>query len=194
MKTLFIPLIKKEKLNKLPLAKLPSTIYIVYAIQYKKIAQEAREELIKHGKKISGFSQVLGCTKLKSKHPFLLFADGSFHAENLLSQDNQVYLFDNYNLIKLNKQSDNNKGKLSKLYSANKLGILISTKPGQYNIKEAKKVKEKLKKQNKKAYLFLADNLNISELENFDIDFCLNTACPGLEKESNKIMNSVDIA
>ena len=195
MKTLFIPLIKKEQLNKPALQaaidKLPSTIYIAYTIQYKQIAEQAKAELEKT-REIIGFSQVLGCSKLKV-NSILLIADGSFHASNLLQQGNQVYLFDNHSLIKLELQDNNNKAKLNKLYSSNKLGILLSTKPGQLNLNQARKTKNKLKEQNKKAYFFLADNINLDELENFDVDFWINTACPGLEKDSKNILNATKI-
>jgi len=196
MKIMFIPLIKKEKFNKEKinqLNKLPDIIDIVYIIQYKKLAEQIRDYLKKTGKKIVGFSQVLGCSELKTKETILLIGDGNFHAYNLLEQGNQVYLFDNHNLQKLNKEENNNKGKINKLYSADKIGILISTKPGQYNITEINKIKSKDFLGSKKIYLFLADNINTAEFENFDIDFWINTACPGLSKDSFNILNSKKI-
>jgi len=193
-KTLFIPLIKKEKLNKEALKNqlinIPNTIYIAYAIQYKKIAYQLKKELSKTHK-ISGIQQVLGCTTLKSKQPALLLADGAFHANNLLSQDNEVYLFDNHSLTKLKKQLK--QGKLSKFYSSDKIGILISTKSGQYHFKQTQKVKEKLTKQNKKTYLFLSDIINTGEFENFNTDFWVNTACPGISSDYKKLINAQDI-
>ena len=193
MKTLFIPLFKKEEFNSknLNLNKLPDTIYITYTIQYRKIAEKAREALQEKGKKSLGFQQVLGCTALKINSPILLISDGSFHAANLLSQDNEVYLFDNYSLTRLSQQKTISR--LNKLYSSDKIGVIISQKPGQYNAKEAGRIKSKLLNQGKQAYFFLADNINTTDLENFDIDFWLNTACPGLMSDRKKIINSAEI-
>ena len=182
---LFIPLIKKENLNKntFDLSKLPKQVYLAYTIQFKKIAEQVRMLLMKNKISIAGFSQVLGCTPLKSTSPILLISEASFNANNLLEKGNKVWLFNNHTLIKLKPLKQANK--LNKFYHANTIGILVSTKQGQYN-KEAIKLKKTLKKP---SYLFLADNINLAELENFNIDFWVNTACPRLAGDCNKIIN-----
>jgi len=198
-KTIFIPAIKKINLNKTKLkanlSKLPNTIYILYTIQYKKIAQQIRTYLSNKGKKIIGFSQILGCSKLKTNKPLLLISEARFHALNLLNQNksNQIYIFNNYNLTKLSKKDLSElelkqRRKLNLFYNSKKLGILISLKPGQLYLDKALKLKQKLRKE-KKTYLFLTDNININEFENFNLDLFVNTACPRLEEDSMKIIN-----
>lgn len=62
--------------------------------------------------------------------------------------------------------------------NANKIGILVSSKPGQNRMKEAEKLKKKLNKEGKKANIFVFDTLDFSQLENFpDIECWVNTAC-----------------
>ena len=51
-------------------------------------------------------------------------------------------------------------------------------------------LKEKLEKEGKSVYLFLTDEINVNQLPNFNfIEVWVNTACPGLDLDSNKIIN-----
>ena len=197
-RTLFIEAIKKIKLNKEKLDeiknKLPDTIHIVYTIQYKKLAEQIKKEL--KDKKITGFTQIIGCSGIKTNSPILLISEGKFHALNL-AKEQEVYIFNNHTLEKVTKEEiektqARKKAKLSKFYSSSRIGIIVSIKPGQYNLKGAEKIKEKLKKQEKKSFIFLSDNININNLENFPVDIWINTACPRIEEDSNKIINSED--
>ncbi len=200
MKTLFIEARKKIKLQektKNKLAKLLSPIYIYYTIQYKDYASQVKEFLQDKGKQIKGFKQILGCSALKpgTKEPILYIGSGLFHIYNIGKQTSEkvpIYILDSGKLRKLDKKEldkiDNKKkASLSRFYSADKLGILVSCKPGQLQMNKAIRVKDRFEKKDKKAYLFLADNININELENYDIDCWLNTACPGLSLDSAKI-------
>jgi 2-(3-amino-3-carboxypropyl)histidine synthase len=70
-----------------------------------------------------------------------------------------------------------------KFLNAEKIGILVSTKPGQENLKKALSLKLK----NKKSYLFLSNNIDIREFENFGINSWVNTACPRMDFDSGVI-------
>jgi len=185
MKTLFIPLIKP--LNKVPeLNNIPKEIFIAYSIQYKELASRIKEKL---GKRVKGFQQVLGCTKLETKYPILLIGSGKFHALNLALQGNQVYIYEQGKITRiddkeLEKLKIRKKIALSKFYSAERIGILVSLKPGQEHLDKAIKLQASLKKQGKQAFIFIANNLNLFELENFQLDSWVNTACPGLELDA----------
>ena len=74
-----------------------------------------------------------------------------------------------------------------KFLNADKIGILISTKPGQQNLKKALDFKKSM--NNKKPYLFIANNINTNEFQNFGLTSWVNTACPRLDMESNSIIN-----
>ena len=70
--------------------------------------------------------------------------------------------------------------------NADKAGILVSTKPGQENLKEAIEFKKKTKK---KTYIFICNNINTSEFENFGLKAWVNTACPRLDMNDYRIVN-----
>lgn len=81
------------------------------------------------------------------------------------------------------------KGKILKFLSVKKIGILVSTKPGQENMKLALMIKEKL---NKESVIGISNTLNPDNLENFsDVEYWINTACSRIEHP--KIINFEDI-
>ena len=142
---------------------------------------------------------IIGSEKEK-KYPILLISDGKFHAMNLASQlDSPIYIYTNNKINKMDKREvEKLKAKkkiaISKFLYAKTIGIIISSKPGQLKFNEAIALKKQLEKKGKKVYLFLSDNINIEELDNFPIDFYLNTACPGLQFSSSKILNIEDLS
>ena len=71
------------------------------------------------------------------------------------------------------------KRNLKMFISADTIGILVTIKPGQNYFITAKRLKEFLEKQGKKAYIFVDDNLDLRHLENYPfIKAWVNTACP----------------
>lgn len=198
MKTLFIPAKVKAEINEKRILeiseKLPKQIAIVYSIQYQDIAKEIKEILSKKHK-ITSFIQVLGCSKpkfSKTTQAVLLIGSGRFHAVSLAIESGfPIYILDSNNLTKIPEQEigqfqKKQKASYLKFLHTDKIGILISTKPGQQKLERAIKFKQK---QKKKSYLFLADNINTAEFENFQIDFWVNTACPRIDMDSSEIIN-----
>lgn len=195
MKTLFIEARRKlREINKSELENLPKTLHILYSVQFKALAHNISSYLKETGHEIKKIEQVLGCSIIKPLASLLLVGSGRFHATSIaFTSKKPVYIYD-HKLTKISKEEiqvheRKEKGRLAKFYSANNIGIVISTKPGQK--KSSREIKAQLEKKykNKKFYFFLADNINLQELENFNIDFWINTACPGLEFDSNKIIN-----
>lgn len=203
MKTLFIPAKIKSKVHKPKIfslsKKLPKILAITYSIQYQDIANEIKNILSKNHK-INNFIQVLGCSRpkfSKNTSAILLISDGKFHAISLAIQTKlPVYVLENNHLTKISKKDIENfekkqKASYVKFLNADKIGILISTKPGQQNLKRALDFSKKLK--DKKSYLFLGNDINASEFENFGLDSWVNTACPRLDMNSNKVINYKDL-
>ena len=195
MKVLYIESKRKLSANKINLSALKelNSIHILYPIQYKSLAEKIKQVL---GNKVKAIEQVLGCSKITPQGNLLLIGSGRFHALQIaLDTGKEVYILEGNNLSKISEEEIEKarkleKGKLLKFYSASSLGLLVSLKPGQNHLEEALKFKEKLKKnKNKKAYIFLAETLNLAELENFPIDFWLNFACPGIELDSSEVLN-----
>jgi len=197
MKTLYIPTIQKNlniTLSKQEIAKLPKTLFLAYSIQYKTLAQSIKQQLQKNNIKIQKFQQVLGCSKINTKLPILLISTGKFHAQNLFLQTPILYALENNKIIKIsNKEIEKLKAKrktaLIKFLKADKIGILVSTKPGQENIKQAERLKKQLEKQNKQAFIFISNNIDTTQFENFPIDSWVNTACSGLAYDDSRIIN-----
>lgn len=198
MKTLFIEAKSKDNLD-FKNVKLNGRIGLVSTIQYLDKLKEAQKYL--KNSVIGG--QVLGCdasnaVKIKDKVDYFLYiGTGEFHPIEVALQTNKpVYIFNpvSKNISKLddNIVKDYNlklKGKLTKFHLADKIGILVSIKPGQYNLKEALRLKDKIKKE---SYIFLFDTLDEKQLENFsDIQFWINTSCPRIDNKN--VINARDL-
>jgi len=136
--------------------------------------------------------QILGCNiknaeKINNKvKAFLYIGSGEFHPLYVAYKlKKPVYIANpiTNQISKITKKDIENykkklKGKVLKFLTSKKFGIIISTKPGQYNIKKALKLKKKIKN----SYLFLTNEIKQEYLENFlDIDCWINTACPRIE-------------
>ena len=150
-------------------------------------------------------TQVLGCDQsaagnIKDKvDAFLYIGDGNFHPLGVaLKTKKPVFCFNpiTEKFIKIKKTDiakieKRKKANYLKFLSSDNIGILVSTKPGQQNLKKAIRLKKKMK--NKKCYILLFDTLNVQELENFPfIQSWVNTACPRISDEKN-IINIEDI-
>lgn len=201
MKVLYIESKRKNSylnLTKENLEKLPRTLFLVYTIQYLEQAKLLKKQLQENNIKITGFQQVLGCSNIKTKDPILLIGSGKFHAINLINHSPRIFVFEDNNILEIpNKDIETlkirQKTALIKFLSAKSIGILISTKPGQENINLAIKLKNKLEKKDKNVFLFISNNVQTNEFENFNIDSWINTACSGLALDNSNIVNFKDI-
>ncbi len=138
--------------------------------------------------------QILGCDcypdsfeKSLKSDMILYLGDGMFHPKALiLATDKPITIFDPISdRIKIvdrkdmQKELNRKKANLKKYLTAKTVGILVTIKPGQQYFLAAKKLKEKLEKEDKRAYIFIDDTLNPSNYENYPfIDCWVNTACP----------------
>jgi diphthamide biosynthesis enzyme Dph1/Dph2-like protein len=205
MKTIFIPAkVKSGEINekKILSLSLPSAIAIAYSVQYKEIAEKIKEILSENEKcKITDFVQVLGCSKPRfseNTKAVLLVTSGDFHAVSLAFESKlPIYILEASGLRRISKEEIDaferkKKASYIKFLSSNKIGILVSTKPGQENLKRAIALKSNSLKD-KKFYLFLSNDISISEFENFsDIGSWINTACPRLDFDSS-VVNMADL-
>jgi len=190
MKTLFIEARSNLDIKKLmKKVKFKGKLGLVSTVQHVHKLKEARKLL---PKSVIG-GQVLGCNVEKAKaiaekiDGFLFIGSGMFHPTRIAMETGKKVLAANPFSGKVSKVSRKKtaeikrklKGAYLSFLHAEKLGILVSTKKGQNRLVDAKKLKAKLQKKEKSAYIFLFDTLVFSELENFpDIDCWINTACP----------------
>ena len=148
--------------------------------------------------------QILGCNftntdKFENKvDAFLYIGSGPFHPIGLAYHTKKsVYVanpitneFTKIKQEEVDKYMKEKKGKILSFLNAKKVGILVSVKPHQGNLKRALEFQEKLKRK-KESFIFLCDNLDPSQFENFtDIEIWINTACPRIEHK--KIINLQD--
>lgn len=148
--------------------------------------------------------QILGCDvsaamKIKDKVDFFLYiGSGEFHPmEVALKTGKEVVAFNPFTekTSKITKKEieamkKKIKGKYLKFLAAEKIGILVSTKQGQYNIRKALELQKKLKKP---SYILIFNTLTEKELENYpDIDIFVNTACPRIDFK--RVINLEDIS
>jgi len=206
MKTLFIeakydkPVQISEKIEE----KLPSSLGLVSSIQFIDSLPLIKKQL-KNKKTIIG-GQILGCNvknaeKIKNNvDAFLYIGDGRFHPLGVaLATKKPVYkfdpitqLFDKIDDIDIETYKNRKKGALLKFFNADTVGVLVSTKSGQYfDINQLVSLKKKYPQ--KKFYTFIADTIDYGQLENFPfIQTWVNTACPRIE-EDIKVVNISEI-
>lgn len=212
MKKLFIPAkiasdVNADAILKLS-NKLPKNIAIAYSIQFKDIAEKIKQILFNSKKhKITLFTQVLGCSNPKfpkTTNAVLLITSGQFHAISLAISAHEsklpIYILYKNQLKKLSNKElipliQKQKASYMKFLNADKVGILVSTKPGQNRLKKSLELQNKLK-SSKKPYVFLSNAININEFENFpDIDSWINTACPRMDMDSSIInINNLNLS
>jgi len=178
--------------------KLPKKLFLAYSLQYKTLAESIRKQLESKKIKVEKFQQVLGCSRIKTNLPIFLVSTGKFHAQNLFLQTPIIYVLENKKIIKvpqptLDQLKTQRKTALMKFLRADNLGIIVSTKPGQHNLSQALVLKEKLMKKNKQAHIFLSNNINPQQFENFPVESWVNTACSGLSMDSYSIININEI-
>jgi len=203
MKIMFIPAKVNQEVNIKKIeslsSRLPKRIAIAYSIQYRDIAERIKEILLKKHE-ITLFIQVLGCSRPKfpeKTEAILLVSSGRFHAVSLaLESGIPVYVLEHDKLAKIPEEEIKGlkKKKLAsyiRFLNADRVGIMVSTKPGQENMKKALALKKRLK--NKESYLFICNEINTKDFENFpDIKSWVNTACPRLDFDSS-IINISDL-
>ena len=183
-------------------------ISLAGTVQYLDLIEPVKKYLEGNGRKVivkmGAFylGHVLGCNAFafeKKADIFLLLCDGRFHAiNNAILLNRELYVFNLFNLEKVERREIDDyykklEGKKKKFLLADKIGILLSVKWGQ-NFKMISKVKERFLKMGKSVYVFEADNIDINEFENFSgIGIFVNTACFGLSRDDNRIINLQDV-
>jgi len=192
MKLLLIPAKSKTKI-KLPskvIKKLQNKkIGLAYSIQYIDSLKKIKKSLpnsIMAGQIIG--CNVSNCVKIKNKvDSYLFIGSGEFHPIEIALKTSKLTFkfnpetnqFSEISKEEIKKIKIKIKGKYIKYLTAKKLGIIVSTKPGQYNLKKALQLQKQIKKE---SFIFLTNNINEQEFENFrEIDFWINTACSRIE-------------
>jgi len=182
---------------------LPKQVFLTYTIQNKGQAETMKKALEHYNIAVAGFQQVLGCSKVKVKEgiAIILIAQGRFHALNLALQNKRpIIQYSNGSSIvvgqrEIKEHQEKLKNSLNLFLHANNIGIIVSTKPGQEQFKKSQVLKKIIEKKypEKSVVLFISNNINVAEFQNFEINFWINSACKGLTNDSPKLLNIDDI-
>jgi len=203
---IYFPIRLNVSYNKNELKKIPyKKIGIVSVVQHLDILKNISEELRKINKKPVIGGQILGCwhenaKKIENKVDcFLFIGSGEFHPLGIKTEKS-VYCFDlEKNEIRIVNKMKRLKilhANLAKLDDAKTVGILVSTKKGQFlGFDTIKKLKNKLEKMGKKVYILTMDNITNEKLLGLKIDFFIDTACPRLVEDNfdKPIINAEDL-
>ncbi|MDO8647913.1 MAG: diphthamide biosynthesis enzyme Dph2 [Candidatus Diapherotrites archaeon] len=144
-------------------------------------------------------TQVLGCSSTIAKNPKKLdgaffLGTGVFHALGMQFNTSAKVLALNSESLAV-KELDSEKdayyrrriSQISLSSQAKIFGILISTKPGQLNIKTALSAKKLLEEKKKTAILLAANLLKPEYLTGMHFDAFVNTACPRIAVDDSML-------
>jgi 2-(3-amino-3-carboxypropyl)histidine synthase len=187
-----IPTLEKEfeKLSDFKKIGLITSIQFIKAIPIVKEFLEKKEKKVFAHKSLHHPGQVLGCSLEAAKviekdvDCFLCVSAGEFYADGVvLITEKPVFNLDLerkeiYNLEDFRKKIQKiiawNRAQLK---DAEKIGILVSWKKGQM-LGNPFKIKEKLEKEGKEAYILAMDEITPEKLEGLKLDFLINCSCP----------------
>jgi 2-(3-amino-3-carboxypropyl)histidine synthase len=181
----------------LDLLKDSSKIGLVTTAQHLHLLDELTGYLEKNGKEVlmkkgegTLKAQVLGCNFSSIEDlpvdAYLFLGSGNFHPLGIqLSTNKKVIIADPYHneARSIDEFTDRiiriRFAKIEKARSAEKFGIIVSSKKGQNRIELAHKLKDLIEKQGKKAYIIYLDLLTPDLLVPYrELDAFIITACP----------------
>ena len=142
---------------------------------------------LRKGRRTELPGQVLGCDysaiKNSEAEAIVFVGDGIFHAKGAaIYSGKKVYALNplNFELIEVGG-ADFLKERfllISKCVGLKKLGIIVSSKPGQKRLKLAEEVQKKAKERGMKSLIVYFGDITPEKLENLPFEFYVNTACP----------------
>jgi 2-(3-amino-3-carboxypropyl)histidine synthase len=184
--------------------KISDKVGLISTVQFSNIFSDFKKKLENLGKEVWVYREgiVLGCdasaaTNIEDKvDAFVYLGSGKFHPTQIalaLKKKKRIYIlnplsndFSEVDWQEVERFRVRMSVSKAKFLTSNKTGILVSIKSGQCDLRAALKLKEKFESEKndnekKKAYLFLFDNLDMNQFEDFpEIESYVNSACPGL--------------
>lgn len=162
------------------------------------IAQGAQEGTSTHPGQILGCDYSAAKAVEKAVDCFLFLGTGRFHPLGLSLETEKTVLFldlESGKLEDLTQERDNlrrvrNAG-IAKAASAERFGILVSSKPGQAHPRTAEQARKRLEKLGKKAWLLVADRLTPEKLLGLKVEALVNTACPRIREDARSFRKPI---
>ena len=188
------------------LLKKSGRVGLVSTIQFVHQLDSAKRVLAGCGIKAEVCGQILGCDascvdKFSDFDAFLYIGSGKFHPlavafrtkKKVITADpfsGEVSELKDEEIKAFEKRR---RAGLVKFLSSEKIGILVSTKTGQQNLKKALELKKKVEEAGDKiGYVFLSDSIDYNEFDNFNFVQCwVNTACPRIIEDYERIKKPI---
>ncbi|MDD5172409.1 MAG: diphthamide biosynthesis enzyme Dph2 [Candidatus ainarchaeum sp.] len=157
----------------------------------KKVFAEQGERAMERG-------QVLGCDagaikKVEGKVDAVVFVGSGIFHPLAIDVKKPVFVFNPYTKKVSDISADRErlkklrKGAITKAFSCKKFAVLLSTKPGQFNLPQALWAKKELKKRGYECMILVANEFDPMAVGNFMAFDCLiNTACPRIADDQEK--------
>jgi 2-(3-amino-3-carboxypropyl)histidine synthase len=172
-------------------------IGLVATIQYLHTLEAIKDCLSAKRKRVFIGGQILGCDiknalRIAGKTDCILFVgSGKFHptavaagtGKNVYSLDMETETLSPISEEDLKKEARRRRGQVALALNAKVFGILVSTKTGQQNLKEAWCVKDAFERAGKKALVFAGNELTPDNVLAFQVDAWVNTACPRISED-----------
>jgi 2-(3-amino-3-carboxypropyl)histidine synthase len=186
----------RQRINVVPILeknfeKLKGKVGLVSTIQFINCLEGIEQFLKTKNIESENGGQILGCKVPElDVDSYLFVGSGRFHPLGItLKTDKPVFVIDVerqefYEFEDKEKFLKQKYTAIALAKDAKKFGILVSTKPGQFDLELAKQIKEKLKG---KSYILVMDEIKPEKLEGLDIDCYINTACPRIVIENRTL-------
>ena len=195
----------ETQLNVKELEKLDDLIYLSGSVQFLDYLSSVKEKLESINKKVvllqgnhSFYNgQILGCDipkleNISEQGCVLIVSTGLFHGKAGILSNNKTFVLNPITgkITKLEVNSKKIKGLYLKFLMAKSVGIIISTKKGQYYTKRIEELEKKY--PDKEFYKIITDNINPATLEDFSyLDFYVNTACARMMDDLDKFQKPI---
>jgi 2-(3-amino-3-carboxypropyl)histidine synthase len=165
----------------------------------KKFLEDNGKEVVLESGASTRLGQVLGCNFSSIKNldadAFLYMGSGNFHPLGIkLFTHKPVIIADPYmgEARDIDEFADRilriRFARITKAQEAEKWGILVSSKEGQYRMDLARKLKDMLEEEGKESFIIMMDNISPDFLLPFmDIDAFVVTACPRIAVDDSKM-------
>ena len=195
---------KKVKLGNI-IKKLPKKIGLITTIQFVDSIKDMKKELENENFEVfiskgiqENYGQLLGCESSaalsinKNVEAYLYVGTGKFHPINVAMQTEKTVFtfnpftkeFETMDKKHIEKIKSRKTGAMLKYLNSENIGIIVTTKPGQCDFDKAIKLKKKLIKNGKNAFIFMDNTYNLQSLEDFNfIEAWVNTACPRIVED-----------
>lgn len=184
-----------DKLKPYKKISLTTTLQFISSLEKAKkfLESKGKRVFISKPKKAKYSGQVLGCDYSATKSGvdcFLFMGSGFFHPLGLAMNVEKPVLFLDFEkgiLIDMRKEKERQQkikfAQLEKAKEYKNFGILVSIKSGQFNLEIAEKIKQKLEKSNKNAFMLVFDEITPEKILGLKLDVLVNCACPRISDD-----------